>query len=122
MPGEVITDDEWLTHHGTRRADGTEAFRCMLREMPGKREADMSLIRGRLTAEEAGRARLGLSRNPRRDAARHTTAGRLREAGFRVEHTPRLPGSPWHVSVFWDHGIWDADVGKSFEACFGEEG
>lgn len=82
----------------------------------------MSLIRGTLTPEEAGRARFGRRHVPKgRDAARQTTAGRLRMAGFRVEHTPRLPMSPDHVSVFWDTGHWDESVAKLFEECFTEE-
>jgi hypothetical protein len=120
MPGrEPVGEDEWLTQHGVIRAGGHRDFRNYLRTDPGKTEADMSLIRGRLSPEEAGVARLGPpSRRSRRDAARHTTARRLRAAGFRVEHTPRFPRSPWHVSVYWDHGEWNEDTAKLFDRCF----
>lgn len=120
--GDAIADNEWLTQHGTKRADDSVAFRAALRNMPGKTELDMSMIRGRVGAERAGELRLGSSRRPERDAARHALAGRFRAAGFRVEHTPRYPRTPWHVSIFWDHGEWDSDVAKLFNSCFGEEG
>lgn len=117
----LIVDDDWLTQHGVIRPAGNEDFRSTLRTDRGKTEPDMSLLLGRLTAVEAGNARLGQFRRRRPDAARHTTAGQLRSVGFRVIHTPRHPGSPLHVSVFWDHGPWDGDVAKRFEACFRQE-
>jgi hypothetical protein len=121
----LVGDDEWLTQHGVIRPGGHRDYRNCLRTDPGKAEADMSLIRGRLSPEEAGVARLGRARRSRRDAARHTTARRLRVAGFRVEHTPRFPRAPMHVSVYWDRGHWNEETAKLFDGCFvleGEEG
>jgi hypothetical protein len=113
-----LAPDQWVTQHGVVRKDGHEDFRNTLRADRDKPERDMSVIRGLLTAEEAGNVRLGTRPRRRPDAARSTRVGTLREAGFRVEHTPRLPRSPDHVSVFWDAGEWDASVGAKFEACF----
>jgi hypothetical protein len=59
-----------------------------------------------------------------RATRRVTTAGRLREQGFLVEHSPTR-GNPLHVSVFppTDEGTgelltWDDAVATRFNACF----
>jgi len=39
------------------------------------------------------------------------------EQGFRVVHTPVLPLSPNHVSVYWDDE-WDDGVSMMFDGCF----
>lgn len=77
----------------------------------------MSLILGDLSPHEAILAAFGSHRKCSADASRTTTAGTLRAVGFRVEHTPRLPASPLHVSVYWD-GEWDDDVQRAFGGCF----
>ncbi len=116
VPGRYIDDDESLTQHGTHRADGTFNFRTSLRHDRAPVEQSMSLLCGALDPGAAATARHGNPPRPR-DAARLTTAGTLRAEGFRVEHTPRLPSSPLHVSVYWD-GEWDDEVANKFDSCF----
>jgi hypothetical protein len=120
--GQHLAPDEGLTQHGKVLADGTFAFRRMLRKDKEKSEEDLSLIRGRLHPNAAGDVIYGHrgASQLARDAARHTTVERLTEIGFRVEHTPRFPASPLHVSVFWDHGEWDKAVADLFDKCFDE--
>lgn len=79
-------------------------------------------MRGRLTVDE-----IAVLINPRRPTAeafddegvRYTTVGRLRAAGFRVEHTPskRVPD---HVSVTTLdlRARWTDDESERFTACF----
>jgi len=84
------------------------------------REHDVSLLLSRLDAREAALAvRHGRREFYQRDIVRHTTVGRLREAGFRVVSTPSKM-IPHHVSVEYD-GDWtdDGDVAKRFDDCFG---
>lgn len=116
VPGRYIHDDEPLTQHGTQRADGTFVFRNRLREDRHLPERSMSLLLGALDPAAAATARHGGPPKPR-DASRLTTAGTLRLEGFRVEHTPRLPRSPLHVSVYWD-GEWDDEVALRYDSCF----
>jgi len=61
--------------------------------------------------------------------ALRTTAGKLRQAGFAVVHTPGgIPNGP-HVSVVWPAGApferqastWPAEVSAAFRACFNKE-
>lgn len=116
VPGRHIDDDEPLTQHGTQYADRTFLFRTTLREDRHPPERSMSLLLGALDPAAAATARHGGAPKPR-DASRLTTAGTLRLEGFRVEHTPRLPRSPLHVSVYWD-GEWDGGVAVKFDSCF----
>lgn len=115
--GEVLPDDQELTQCGTKLAGGSYRFRNMPRTERDPPERSLSLLRGALTPHEAMTAAFGTHRKCHRDAARQTTAGTLREVGFRVEHTPRYPLSPDHVSVYWS-GDWDDDVGDLFDGCF----
>lgn len=118
VKGRDIGDDDPLTQHGSQLADGTFRFRNALRTDRNPVERSMSLLDGALSPGDAARARHGQAPKPR-DAARATTAGRLRQEGFRVEHTPRMPMSQLHVSVYWD-GEWDDDVAMAFDSCFGK--
>lgn len=55
--------------------------------------------------------------SPGKDAVRHVQVGKLRSAGFRVEHTPRLGGS-LHVSAFWDETEeWNDTVENLLHSC-----
>jgi hypothetical protein len=102
-----IEDDEVLTHYGIDMA-----FRTTPR---WRIEASMSLILGRLTGEEAGNRVLKRAIGDGHDSARYTTAGKLRRAGFVVEHTPHVK-NPDHVSVRRE-GSWDDEP---FDGCFND--
>lgn len=104
--------EDVLTQYG--RTDPT-GFR--VRPRSGVEEG-ISLIAGQLSAEEARRlvVRKGFYR-PGVDAVRHTTAGDLEDAGFRVRRDP-TPVIPDHVLVEFP-GQWDDEVTERFDACFG---
>lgn len=113
-----LPDDEVLTQYGHTGDD--PPFRNATRSY----ETDVSLIRGRLSAREA--ATLIRRQGQRyqvtdRDGVRHTTAGRLRSAGFVVRATPsrKIPG---HVSVELQNAedVWDNSVRSRFDECFEE--
>lgn len=113
-----VPDDEPLTQYGHERDD--PPFRNATRSY----ETDVSLIRGQLSAREA--ASLIRRQGERyevtdRDRVRHTTAGRLRSAGFVVRATPsrRIPG---HVSVELPdpEDVWDNSARSRFDECFEE--
>jgi hypothetical protein len=55
---------------------------------------------------------------PGRDGVRHSTAGKLRTAGFTVESTPEK-ANPLHVSITVDKE-WEEDEETSFEGCMSE--
>ena len=79
----------------------------------------MSLILGMATPEEAAGLVLRHSADPSgaTHRARYTTVGALRDAGFRVEHRGRFPGSPFHVSVF-PEDEWGDEEAEAFDSCF----
>lgn len=60
--------------------------------------------------------------------ARYTYAGRLREAGFTVIHTPgRLGSQKGHVTIAWSDDVaqlyitpWPIRVTETFDSCFNE--
>jgi hypothetical protein len=105
-----IGDKEVLTHYGI----GNE-FRTTPR---WRIEESMSLLVGQLTGEEAAaRILKGGPRGDGSDCARYTTAGRLRQAGFTVVHTPNRK-NPDHVSVSCE-GPWDDEA---FDGCFQDAG
>ena len=113
-----VGDDEPLTQYGHEGDD--PPFRNATRSY----ETDVSLIRGRLTPGEAAslvRRQGGRYQVTDRDKVRHTTAGRLRSAGFVVRSTPsrRIPG---HVSVELPNpeDVWDNSARSRFDDCFGE--
>jgi hypothetical protein len=65
-----------------------------------------------------------------RAGLRQTTAGKLRDAGFAVVHTPGAIASGPHVSVVWPASrpfeqqdpAWPDEVSTRFDSCFnGEE-
>jgi hypothetical protein len=115
-----VGDDEPLTQYGHEGDD--PPFRNATRSY----ETDVSLIRGQLSASEAATlirrqgARYQLTAQ---DRVRHTTAARLRSAGFVVRATPtrRIPG---HVSVELPDpkDVWDNLLGVgSMSASTSEE-
>ena len=117
VPAEVGYDEP-LTQYGHEGDD--PPFRNATRSY----ETDVSLIRGRLSPSEA--ASLIRRQGERylvtdRDRVRHTTAGRLRTAGFVVRATPtrRIPG---HVSVELQdpEDVWDNSARSRFDDCFDE--
>ena len=107
----AIQDDHELTQFGTRAADMTTAtFRSALR--PG--ETEMSLLLSRL--EPLASELLVRKYVSGTAVARYAVTGRLREAGFKVEHTPSSM-NPLHVSVF-AAADWDSDTASLFDSCF----
>ncbi len=117
-----LDDSDWLSQVGKRRADGTWSFPNRLRTFRQPPEHDLSMVLGRLSAREVRLAAYGswTGLTPKKDAVRHVLVGTLKDAGFRVEHTPRWPGSPLHVSVFWDgEEGWDDRVAGLLDACCG---
>lgn len=114
---EELTDDEWVTQHGTQRADGTFKFRSYLREDRDPPERSMSLIRGAHEPSDAGCICYRNHRPSSRDACRQAPVGTLRAAGFVVEFTPRGM-SRLHVSVYLADGDWDDDAAARFDSCF----
>jgi hypothetical protein len=111
---EELDDDQVLTQYGT----ASDGFRCQPR---WSKEDALSLIRGRLSGEEASRVvRRGRLLGEGRDLARYTSAGTLRRAGFEVLHTPtRL--NPDHVSVRFKDD-WDEEVCDAFDDAFSSDG
>lgn len=85
-------------------------------------ETDMSLILGRLDADQAS---IVVRRLVAPNATvRHSTAGAFRAKGFTVLHTPSKKNST-HVSVLAPHlgdkpREWDDDLAKLFDSCFTE--
>lgn len=75
----------------------------------------MSVQIGRLTPVEMVEVLMGRSPRPH-DAVGHTTAGKLREAGFVVTHTPRR-FNPGHATVGFP-GDWADDVTELWHDCF----
>lgn len=114
VPPRDIGDDEVLTQYGQQDVD-TEAFHCAPRAVD---RDGLSLIAGTLTVEEACQmVHRGRCVEHDKCGVRHTTAGRLRRAGFVLLHTPNKR-NPNHVSV--THGVnWDDDAAASFNLCFG---
>jgi len=113
-----VPDDEPLTQYGHEGDD--PSFRNATRSY----ETDVSLIRGQLSARAA--ASLVRRQGERyqltdQDRVRHSTAGRLRSAGFVVRATPtrRIPG---HVSVELQNpeDVWDDSLRRRFDDCFDE--
>lgn len=84
------------------------------------RERAQSLTVGPCTVDQVTRIVAG--RFPDiRDRVRHTTAGRLRAAGFVVMSSPTAR-NPDHVSVYGPDGTvpWDDDKQAAFDMCFQE--
>lgn len=69
------------------------------------------MILGHWSAKEAG-PKIGQPGS----GARHTTVGKLQQAGFIVKRTPSAE-NPEHVSVSVK-GEWTRDHGDAFNACF----
>lgn len=112
-----IEDDESLSQAGSRRSDGSWNFRAQPRAHA--EEDDLSMVLGELSSAEVHLAAYGPKPpRPGKDAVRHFRAGALRDREFRVDHTPYYPGSPDHVSVFWDGvGAWDDRVAALLDDC-----
>lgn len=115
---EAIGDDEWLSQYGTiHKPIAGKPFKCC----PTFGQTDISMMRGRRTVDEMARS----VNRKRSDGAvpgegvRRVLAGRLRDAGLLVHHTPR-PLNPAHVSVLRldGSGEWTEDDKRRFEACF----
>lgn len=119
LPGDLR-----LTQYGERPPYG-DGFRDMLREDIG--ETELSMILGEVDALAA--AVLVTRYLAPGAAARVTTAGRLRAAGFRVVHSPTKTNR-LHVSVFpplsavGEPAEWGREMADRFNSCFtvSEEG
>lgn len=118
-PGPIeLSSDDPLTQCGTQLADLSFKFLNAPRPDRDPPERSLSTILGALGPSDAQAEAYGPGRPPEpRDASRQTTVGKLSEQGFRVVHTPVLPLSPNHVSVYWDNE-WDDDVSMMFDGCF----
>ena len=116
--------------HLTQQSWNVAAFRNKPRI---ERERDVSmLIGGDWTIEAAcAYVSVGQSLSPRkleRAGLRHTTAGRIRGAGFAVVHTPGAIKDGPHVSIVWPDTNplerqdipWPDEVSARFDACFNE--
>ena len=87
----------------------------------------MSMRIGKLTARQACYLVLG-NRTTATDIARacvrHTTAGRLRAAGFAVIHTPGRVQNGTHCTVTWlqrgEESLWVPTAMARFDSCFNE--
>ena len=121
-PLTCIADDEPLSQYGkVESRPNTPVFRSRRRE----NEPGLSLLKGTLTAAEIARRVLGRSGSSSKDRVRHTTAGKLRKAGFAVIHTPTQVNQK-HCSVVLlntDDGLdyeteWSDDVSSRFDECF----
>lgn len=123
-PEHCVPDGETLTQYG--RAGSP--FRCQPRI---ERELGLSVLRGPLTLEET--VRHVLRREPTesdlaRSRIRRTSAGRLREAGFAVVHTPGRTSVGVHCTVAWPGAEpienpqvpWPMEVAAQFQRCFTE--
>lgn len=112
-----LEPDAWLTQYGEHPPG--QPCRSHLRTELG--ETDMSMIMGRIGAEEASMI-VRKWASPLA-AVRYVQVGTLREKGFVVEHTPTRHNSG-HVSVYAPRGVddeqmeWDDGVAALFEACF----
>jgi hypothetical protein len=118
-----LRDEEPITQYGSAssRAQNPHFRHCP--RVP-KDRGGISVIVGRLDSHAAAElVRTRDSTNPDEDLARHTTVGRLRAAGFRVEHAPSRK-NPGHTRVCHDSapdGVWAPDVQELFDLCFDEE-
>jgi len=126
--GQCIRDDELLTHHTKTRGHYDNGPRPQMED-----ETEVSVQRGKLTVAEASALRNGGAPAHPVDVAaagvRYTTAGKLREAGFAVIHTPGIKGEEsGHGSVVWPDAnpldeqdrAWPPGVQSTFAACFTE--
>lgn len=110
-----LQPEEWVTQAGDSYSKGGHRFRHSNRPS----EPDVSLAIGALSPREVCDLRGQAERNRKttRDSARRARVGRLRDLGFRVEHTPR-PWNPKHVSAYWDDGSWTDGVAEKFCSAF----
>ena len=131
---EPIQDDEWITQYVRRRPDGTPEFSTRpsapetVRPMRcGRRPTAnaMSVLRGRLTTEEAVQA---VCRRAAKvtDGVRYARAGIFRDKGFTVEPDPtaRIPEhsqvANLDISRPWtDDGSRECDASR-FDGSFEE--
>lgn len=113
MEARHIDDDEVLTHLGSG-ATLIEGRPFKNRPSPRQEDFGVSLLLGEMSAEDGAEI---VWQIPPPVLARYTTAGRLRAAGFIVEHTPYNPHNPYHVSVRCN-GEWDTGRQHEFDACF----
>ena len=111
-------DDLRLTQYGERPPYG-DGFRDRLRENIG--ETELSMILGEVDALAAA---VLVTRYLAPGAlSRVTTIGRLREADFRVVHSPTKTNR-LHVSVYpplteaGEPAEWDDKMASLFNACF----
>jgi hypothetical protein len=123
-PEQCVQDETYLTQQSWSPPD----FRNKPRM---ERETAISMLIGeQWTVEDACKyvtgGRLMSQRKLAGAALRRTTAGKLREAGFAVVHTPGVIKDGPHVSVVWpgDDPLeyqavpWTDEVSARFDACF----
>jgi hypothetical protein len=120
--GEQVTADVALTQLGHVKLRQSAqwsriniSFRCGLSEGD---EGYLSLIEGRLTVAEAVPLVARGDAEGQADCVRHTEAGILTKAGFKVMYRP-LPTIPGHVAVY-SADDWDEDTSRLFDDCFVE--
>lgn len=112
---QELPDDTNLTQYGENPPVGG-GFRDRLRVHIG--ETEISMILGEVDASAA--AMLVTKHLNPGATVRVTTVARLREAGFRVVHSPTR-GNSLHVSVHPpDDAEWSDDLARRFNSCFTE--
>ncbi len=123
-PEQCMAEDQELAQFGW----ANKPFRNQPRI---DRELGLSVLRGPISVEAA--VRYVLPEPPtqsqlRRGQTRLTTAGRLREAGFAVVHTPGPVRNDEHCTVVWPDSDpvsapqvpWPPEVSARFDSCFNE--
>ena len=116
---QELPDSAPLTQYG-EQSSSSPGFRDRLRPQIG--ETEISMILGEVDATAAS---MLVTHVLTPGAVRRvTTAGRLRQQGFLVQHSPTR-GNPLHVSVFppsddatGEFIPWDDAVAVRFNACF----
>jgi hypothetical protein len=120
MQALELADEVTVTQYGEEKPLGA-GFRDRLRPEIG--ETELSMIMGDVDADAASilvTRTLSMART-----CRKTLVGVLREAGFRVEHSP-TKANRLHVSVYAptdNEGLavdWGADLALRFNECFTE--
>lgn len=124
-PERCVQDGTVLTQQSWNRANYRNQPRY-------ERETDLSMLIGAHWSVEDACTYVSRENRPPsrrkldRAGVRRTTAGRLREAGFGVVHTPGKFRTGPHASVVWPgddplnrHEVpWSDEVSARFDACF----
>ncbi|HEX3542775.1 MAG TPA: hypothetical protein VHT75_20270, partial [Acidimicrobiales bacterium] len=118
--GEDVADDVPLTqlgHADLRQTLNWSRINISFRCAPGQNdEGYVSLVEGRLTVAQAVPMIARGDKEGSADCVRHTEAGILSKAGFKVVYKPE-PTVPGHVAVSAT-ADWDENMSQLFDECF----